>query len=98
MRSQVGDEGEAEKAVKQCFKDWLKARGSLGNLEIQKLLSDIRACIEAHQESRFSVVGAIDARPIINRIGYIKEEEGERFILFSLKCLSVNSAKVTIAP
>ena len=69
--------GQAEDAAKTCFNAWLEARGGAGNLETKKLLSDMRAQLEAHSESRFSIIGD-DGRPTINRMGFIRLLDGER--------------------
>lgn len=75
-------DGEAFTAAKTCFEAWLEARGGAGNLEAQKLLADIRACLEAHEESRFSYLGRDDTRSIHNRMGYIRDgNNGREFIL-----------------
>ena len=39
---------EAERAAKQCFADWLKARGHKGNAEPTAMLKQVRAFLEAH--------------------------------------------------
>ncbi len=71
------DKGEAEWAAKQCFLAWLEARGGAGELESTKLLADIRAQLEAHGESRFSVIGN-DTIRVNNRMGFIREANGEK--------------------
>lgn len=75
-------QGEAYQATLACFRAWLEARGGTGNLEAQRLVADIRACLEAHEESRFSYLGANDSRTINNRMGYIRDGvNGREFIL-----------------
>jgi putative DNA primase/helicase len=73
---------EAENAVKTCFHAWLEARGGAGSLEKKNLLSDIRAQLEAHSESRFSALDQPDGKVTINRMGFTRQgENGREYVI-----------------
>ncbi len=75
--------GVAEKAAELCFKAWLDGRGDTGNAETHKLLADIRAQLEAHGESRFSPLDKECDRIVHNRMGFIRDDNGQRqYIIF----------------
>ncbi len=68
-------EGEAMRAAGACFKAWLAERGGAGAGEDAAALAQVRAFLEAHGESRFTLLGAgNDAAPdvprTINRAGW----------------------------
>ncbi|MDR5765528.1 MULTISPECIES: hypothetical protein [unclassified Caballeronia] len=67
-------EGAAFEAATRCFAEWLDARGSAGNQERAAILSQVKAFIELHEESRFSDLGAVDDRRTINRAGFRRSE------------------------
>lgn len=67
-------EGAAHAAAARCFAEWLDARGSAGNQERAAMLSQVKAFFEAHEESRFSDLGAVDDRPTINRAGFRRSD------------------------
>lgn len=46
--------GEATRAAKACFHAWLASRGGIGNAEDVAMLRQVRRCIEAHGEARFT--------------------------------------------
>ncbi|MFM0053629.1 DUF927 domain-containing protein [Caballeronia grimmiae] len=63
-------EGAAFEAAARCFAEWLDARGSAGNQERAAILSQVKAFIELHEESRFSDLGVVDDRRTLNRAGF----------------------------
>jgi putative DNA primase/helicase len=46
--------GEAERAARRCFEDWLASRGGLGNSEDRQMLAQVRRFLELHGEGRFT--------------------------------------------
>ena len=65
--------GEATKAAKRCFEEWLGARASVGDSETPAMLAQVRGFLELHGESRFTPWdGADHDRPTINRAGFCK--------------------------
>jgi uncharacterized protein (DUF927 family) len=74
-------EGEAERAAGVCFRAWLAERGFAGPAEDQTAVSQVRQFIEAHGESRFSMLGGDDAAQdgsrTINRAGWRRRAGGE---------------------
>ncbi|MGP8475051.1 DUF927 domain-containing protein [Burkholderia sp. PR2] len=72
--------GESLGAAAECFRIWVADRGGVGSGETAAILRQVRAFFEAHGESRFSDLDAVDTRPTINRAGYRKRvptREGE---------------------
>ena len=65
-------QGEAERAAKSCFDNWLESFGVIGNREERALLAQVRAFFEAHGASRFEDVNADESRRIINRAGFFR--------------------------
>jgi uncharacterized protein (DUF927 family) len=71
-------EGEAMRAAGACFAAWLAARGGIGTAEDAAALAQVRAFIEAHAESRFTLLvrnsdgmeAAPDAARTVNRVGF----------------------------
>ena len=47
-------QGEAERAARRCFSDWLAARGTSGPAEEAIWLAQVRGFIEQHGEARFA--------------------------------------------
>lgn len=74
---------EAERAAKQCFADWLKARGHKGNAEPTAMLKQVRAFLEAHGESRFTRWDATDdSSRTVNRAGFRQTtDEGPEYFV-----------------
>lgn len=66
--------GEARRAALRCFSDWLQLRGGSENGEHIALLSQVRAFLEAHGQSRFEEIASDTARPIINRAGFLRHD------------------------
>lgn len=50
-------QGEAERAARRCFGDWLAARGTTGPPEEAIWLAQVRGFIEQHGEARFAPIG-----------------------------------------
>jgi len=48
--------GEADAAVGLIFQEWLSRRGTVGDLDIEAGIRQVRAFIEAHGRSRFEAV------------------------------------------
>ena len=69
-------EGEATRAAGACFQAWLAARGGSGSAEDAQALAQVRAFIEQHGESRFTVLGGADPQAeviesrTVNRAGF----------------------------
>jgi putative DNA primase/helicase len=76
-------EGEARQAAKKCFQDWRAARGSEGNSEPDALLSQVRAFLEKHGESRFEPEGKPDKIIVRDRAGFRRKqgEDGEIYLV-----------------
>ena len=83
-------QGEARRAAAVCFQAWLGQRGNVVAGEDAQAIAQVRAFIEAHGESRFTVLGAAPlnalGQPIesrtINRVGFrerIGAGEAERW-------------------
>jgi len=80
-------QGEAKKAVKTCFDAWLKARGSVDNLEKEYLLNQVKAFLEQYGESRFSdlCLKADTTVRTVNRVGYREPDgQGEGILFYCL--------------
>lgn len=80
-------QGEAKKAVKACFDAWLKARGSVDNLEKEYLLNQVKAFLEQYGESRFSdlCLKADTTVRTVNRVGYREPDgQGEGILFYCL--------------
>ena len=77
------EQEEAERAAKQCFADWLKARGHKGNAEPTAMLKQVRAFLEAHGDSRFTRWDAADdSSRTINRAGFQQTtDEGPEYFI-----------------
>ncbi|RZU46823.1 putative DNA primase/helicase [Fluviicoccus keumensis] len=77
--------GEAWRGVKACFDAWLSQRGTVGNLERELLLQQVKAFLEQHGESRFSdlTLDHHTTKTTINRMGY-REPDDEGMIYFVL--------------
>lgn len=80
--------GEARSAAAKCFKAWIQERGGAGQADIEAGIRQVRAFLEAHGSSRFQPVvtrmdsrGAVIEEHVINRVGYWREENGERVFL-----------------
>lgn len=63
-------EDEAMWASKTCFDAWLTSRGGTTAQEGQEILRQVRHFFEQHGDSRFTIMGESDQRPVINRAGY----------------------------
>jgi putative DNA primase/helicase len=67
--------GEAERAVRRCFEDWLASRGGLGNSEDRQMLAQVRRFLELHGEGRFTDWARADddhAPRTLSRAGFRK--------------------------
>lgn len=71
------EKGSATMAVKACFMDWLKNRGSDKDLEERNILSRLQHFFESHGESRFSEWKEDPEFKTYNRAGFKKYEEGQ---------------------
>ncbi|KTD59291.1 inner membrane protein [Legionella shakespearei DSM 23087] len=89
-------EGEALKAVIECFKIWRGFRGQ-GETETRQILEGIYQFIDRHGDSRFSELGIdridykgdnVEQRPIVrDRAGYWKETLQGRIFMFNSAAL-----------
>lgn len=74
------DKGEAAKAAKRCFSDWLENRGGSGSQEDCQALDQVRAFLQQHGSSRFAHT---ENDLVHNRAGYIRTHNGEhQYLLF----------------
>ncbi|MDY0331741.1 MAG: DUF927 domain-containing protein [Thiomonas sp.] len=67
--------GEAERAARRCFQDWLATRGGLGNSEDRQMLAQVRRFLELHGEGRFTDWNRADddhAPRTLSRAGFRK--------------------------
>lgn len=67
--------GEAERAARRCFEDWLATRGGLGNSEDRQMLRQVRRFLELHGEGRFTDWSRADddhAPRTLSRAGFRK--------------------------
>ncbi|MDO8414638.1 MAG: DUF927 domain-containing protein [Agitococcus sp.] len=78
-------QGEAKQAVKICFEAWLKARGSVANMEKEYLLRQVKAFLEQFGESRFSdlCLKADTTVRTTNRVGY-REPDSDGILFYCL--------------
>lgn len=76
-------EGEALNAVSWCLKDWLTARGGVGNQEDKQILEQVKYFFEQHAESRFYDLTAGKDQKVINMAGYKDKvlDEWEYYVL-----------------
>lgn len=76
-------ENEAAHACASCLKDWLTARGGVGNQEDKQILEQVKYFFEQHAESRFYDLTAGKDQKIINMAGYKDKilDEWEYYIL-----------------
>lgn len=64
-------EGEARRAIRICFRQWLADRGSPADAEREQLLAQVRAFLEAHGDSRFEPEDHDnERRPVSHRAGF----------------------------
>jgi putative DNA primase/helicase len=68
-------EGEATKAAKRMFTDWLENRGTSGSVDEERAVSQVRAFIEKYGASRFEADSEQD-RFIHQRAGFIRDDLG----------------------
>jgi len=64
---------EAFEAVGDCFKAWLKERGSIKNFESEEALKQVQAFFETNHSSRFATMekgNTEDQRIINNQAGF----------------------------
>jgi uncharacterized protein (DUF927 family) len=67
--------GDAAASVGKCFTSWLAGMGTAGNLEVERLLAQIRGLLEAHGSSRFEDIHGERDRRIVNRMGYFRSND-----------------------
>jgi putative DNA primase/helicase len=89
-------EGDALKAIIECFKIWLGFRGK-GETETRQILEGVHQFIERHGDSRFSELGKervgyagdnLDQRPVVrDRAGYWRDKEQGRVFMFNSSAL-----------
>ena len=63
-------ENAAAHACASCLKDWLTARGGVGNQEDKQILEQVKYFFEQHAESRFYDLTKGNDQKIINMAGY----------------------------
>lgn len=76
-------EGEALNACALCLKDWLTARGGVGNQEDKQILEQVKYFFEQHAESRFYDLTAGKDQKVVNMAGYKDKvlDEWEYYVL-----------------
>jgi uncharacterized protein (DUF927 family) len=76
--------GEATRAARRCFLDWLAARGGVEPAEEQDAIAAVRGFIERHGPTRFEAMGELAPRDaagspieqrIVNRAGFRRHGE-----------------------
>ena len=80
---------EACYACAQCLKDWLTARGGVGNQEDKEILDQVKYFFEQHSESRFYNLMAGSDQKIINMAGY-KDKVNEKWEYYVLPSVFKN--------
>lgn len=69
-------QNEAFNAAKKCFQSWLKERGGSKDAESLRAISQVRAFLEAHGESRFTDLDIPnESRRMQNRAGYLRRSD-----------------------
>ena len=63
-------DGEATRAMCECFASWLEGFGGTGTHEEYAMLSQVRTFIELHGSGRFENMGAAANQRIPNRVGF----------------------------
>lgn len=74
---------EALNACALCLKDWLTARGGVGNQEDKQILEQVKYFFEQHAESRFYDLTAGKDQKVVNMAGYKDKvlDEWEYYVL-----------------
>jgi uncharacterized protein (DUF927 family) len=87
-------EGEALEAAQRCFHEWLNARGTAGNSDVEKGISQVRSFLATEGNSRFQSIGRSssgrasddgDGQAVRNRAGFRRHnsETGEmEYLIF----------------
>src|SRR5262249_34350594 len=71
--------GTVAEAVKGIFDGWHEDRGGDDPAEVRTGIEQIRALLERHGDGRFDpAIPDSNTRPVIDRLGYIHDEGGER--------------------
>lgn len=84
-------QGEAKLAAATCFGDWLAARGTIGSLEDDAMVAEVRAFIEQHGATRFvQAKEEEDELPqdrvfLRNRVGFLRltKDKATEYCFFS---------------
>ncbi len=76
--------GEAQRAAHACFRSWLDARGSKGNVEPLQMLAQMRGFLEAHGDSRFTNWSEDpESTRTFNRAGFRRQtDDGPEFYMY----------------
>jgi putative DNA primase/helicase len=68
--------GEASEAAQRCLEQWLKARGTNGDSDMEAAIRQVRAFLEANGASRFQPLGPAQgdapAERIFDRVGFTR--------------------------
>jgi uncharacterized protein (DUF927 family) len=83
------ERGESRRAAVRCFRDWIRERGGLEQSDVEGGIRQVRYLLQTRGAGHFqSVVTRIDPNTraaieekILQRDGYWKDEDGERFYL-----------------
>jgi putative DNA primase/helicase len=77
--------GEAVRAAKRCFAEWLATRGGSKNIEPAAMVEAVRSFISKNEEARFTdldVVAGSIYRPTINRAGWRRNSvDGREYLI-----------------
>lgn len=68
-------DGDATKAIENCMRAWLRARGSTGSSDTDAAINQVAAFIESQGASRFQA-DAANTEKVINRAGFLARDEG----------------------
>jgi putative DNA primase/helicase len=79
-------EGEATRAAKAIFADWLAARGGIGAAEDRAAVQQVAGFLAAHGASRFQPITGEAPTIVANRAGFWRDDsQGGREFLISTK-------------
>jgi putative DNA primase/helicase len=79
--------GESRSAAVRCFRDWIHDRGGTGQSDLEEGIIRVRYFLQTKGSSCFqstrinTTTGGIDEERIVQRAGYWRVEDGERWYL-----------------
>jgi uncharacterized protein (DUF927 family) len=78
-------QGEAERAIRQCFEAWLQERGGAGAMEERRAIEQVRRILERDGDGRFDPLGSTEdvdmdgTQDVRNRLGFKKRDSKNRW-------------------